>query len=313
MLVLILIINNYTIELTKKCGIFIYMYTVVTHSGKFHCDDIFGVATLRLCFGAENLTIIRSREEEVIAQADIVLDVGGVYDVEAKRFDHHQPGAPVRDDGLPYAAFGLVWKEYGEHITGSKRVTEAIEKKLVVPVDASDNGVMLYEVNHYGVAPAEIYDVFESLMPPLGSDGDPDEAFMEAVKLAEAYLLRLIEREKINEVLLERVHEVYISSPEHDVLVFDEPMKRSVLVPYSDVKVIVVPGDGDDRWIVSAIPVSEDSFESRVYFPESWAGLRDEELESVSGIKGAIFCHKNRFMFVATTKETAIKAATLAK
>jgi uncharacterized UPF0160 family protein len=46
--------------------------------------------------------------------------------------------------------------------------------------------------------------------------------------------------------------------------------------------------------------------------PESWAGLRDEELRRASGIAGAIFCHKGRFISIWETKEAAIKALHIA-
>jgi uncharacterized UPF0160 family protein len=103
------------------------MKTVVTHNGKFHSDEIFGVAVLQLVYGIEHLEIIRTRDQIQIDKADIVLDVGGVYDPALQRFDHHQVGGPVRENGLPYAAFGLVWREYGENVTGSNEIADKIE------------------------------------------------------------------------------------------------------------------------------------------------------------------------------------------
>ena len=38
------------------------------------------------------LEIIRSRDPAVIDSADIVVDVGGTYEPEKNRFDHHQRG-----------------------------------------------------------------------------------------------------------------------------------------------------------------------------------------------------------------------------
>jgi uncharacterized UPF0160 family protein len=46
----------------------------------------------------------------------------------------------------------------------------------------------------------------------------------------------------------------------------------------------------------------------RMPLPVEWAGLMDEDLKKASGIKGAIFCHKGRFISVWETKEDAIKA-----
>jgi uncharacterized UPF0160 family protein len=73
----------------------------VTHSGKFHCDEVFGYAVLRLALGDEH-ELRRTRKPDVIAAADIVWDVGGIYDADTKRFDHHQKGAPLRNDGAPF-------------------------------------------------------------------------------------------------------------------------------------------------------------------------------------------------------------------
>lgn len=289
------------------------MYTVVTHDGKFHSDDIFGVAVLQLRFGIENISLTRTREASLIEKADIVLDVGGVYDPARLRFDHHQNGAPVRADGIAYAAFGLLWKEYGEQITGSKEIADKIDRKLAQPVDAGDNGITLYDVNQHGVMPAEMYDLLESFMPPMGSGDNPDEAFMKAVTVAREYLERVIERARAKEVLKVKAREVYEASEDKTVLIFDAPMKRDVLMEYKDVNVIVTPDEQKTKWSAVAVPAEEGTFASRVYFPQSWAGLRDEELAEVSGIADAIFCHKERFIFVAKSREGAVKAAREAK
>jgi len=61
--------------------------TVCTHSGEFHADDVFAVAILKLVFG--DINIVRSRDKTKIAEADIVVDVGEIYDKNENRFDHH--------------------------------------------------------------------------------------------------------------------------------------------------------------------------------------------------------------------------------
>ena len=64
----------------------------------------------------------------------------------------------------------------------------------------------------------------------------------------------------------------------------------------------------DGRWRAVAIPPVRGSFAQKRSFPESWAGLRDEELSEAVGVPGAVFCHKNRFIAVFTTKEGALTA-----
>ena len=46
----------------------------------------------------------------------------------------------------------------------------------------------------------------------------------------------------------------------------------------------------------------------RVALPAEWAGRLEEDLRKISGIPGAVFCHKERFISVWETKEDAIKA-----
>jgi len=77
--------------------------TIATHNGNFHADDVFSVAALKCIY--PSIKLIRTRDLELIGQADIVLDVGGVYDPDAGRFDHHQRGgAGERENGIPYSS-----------------------------------------------------------------------------------------------------------------------------------------------------------------------------------------------------------------
>ena len=63
---------------------------------------------------------------------------------------------------------------------------------------------------------------------------------------------------------------------------------------------------------VYTVPKEEGSFENRKSLPKEWAGLRDEKLQEVTGIKTARFCHNACFICTAETKEDAMKLANLA-
>ena len=94
---------------------------IATHSGSFHADDVFGVAVLAALHPQHE--IARTREPREVAAADFAVDVGGEWDPQRGRFDHHQrgfdgarlkadaSGATVRGEG--YASAGLVWREFG--------------------------------------------------------------------------------------------------------------------------------------------------------------------------------------------------------
>ncbi len=55
-----------------------------------------------------------TRKPELIAAGTVVWDVGSEFDPVTNRFDHHQRGAPLREDGTPFSSAGLIWQVYGE-------------------------------------------------------------------------------------------------------------------------------------------------------------------------------------------------------
>src|SRR5690606_7687138 len=87
------------------------------------------------------IKVIRSRNAEIISQADIVLDTGGRYDFSQKVFDHHQHGgAGKRANEVPYAAAGLIWKNFGRKLVKSDEAHLLIDEELIPHVDAEDTG-----------------------------------------------------------------------------------------------------------------------------------------------------------------------------
>jgi uncharacterized UPF0160 family protein len=73
---------------------------------------------------------------------------------------------------------------------------------------------------------------------------------------------------------------------------------------------VVMPSGS--HWKLRGIPPnSKDRMKVRVPLPEAWAGLMDDDLKKVTGIQGAIFCHKGRFISVWETKDDALKALNL--
>lgn len=284
------------------------MKKVITHSGSFHADDVFAVATLQLHFGVENIDVVRTRDEAIIAAGDIVIDVGGVYDPGQQKFDHHQNGAPVRDNGIPYAAFGLVWKHYGEAVADSAEVAAEIERKLVLPIDANDNGVSLFENTRPDASPLLAQDVIGLFKPEWGSDSSMDDGFLAACGLAREILSRALLHIRADQMEKDYVRSVYVSASDKEVLVFDKQVSSIHLVEFPEVMVVICPNE-EGNWSAAMVRKTYDSFETKRQFPAEWGGLRDPELAAASGIVDAVFCHKARFLFVAKSREGAIEAA----
>ena len=89
-----------------------------THGGKFHADDIFSSALLLYL----NPEIQITRGNQVPEEYD-----GIVFDIGRGAYDHHQKDSRVRENGIPYAAFGLLWEELGTEILGEE-LAEKLKK-----------------------------------------------------------------------------------------------------------------------------------------------------------------------------------------
>ena len=100
-----------------------------THGGKFHADDVFSSALLLYL----NPQITITRGNRVPEGYD-----GIVFDIGRGRYDHHQRDSRVRENGVPYAAFGLLWEELGGEILGGT-LAQRFDEEFVQPLDNNDN------------------------------------------------------------------------------------------------------------------------------------------------------------------------------
>jgi uncharacterized UPF0160 family protein len=93
--------------------------TIGTHNGTFHCDEALGCFLLSKTEKYKDADVVRSRDPAVLANMDVVIDVGGVYEPSNNRFDHHQRGF---DEAFGHgyvtklSSAGLVYKHYGKEI-----------------------------------------------------------------------------------------------------------------------------------------------------------------------------------------------------
>lgn len=282
---------------------------IVTHDSLFHTDDVCAVATLLLLLG--DAEVVRSRDPKERETADYVVDVGMTYDTNKHLFDHHQPeGAGIRPNGIPYASFGLVWKEYGAKLAGGVREAEIIDQKLVQAVDAHDNGVTTARYTFDGVEEYSLGDYFRSFI----ESRDPThlyDTFMHVVGLAKDLIVREIRLAQTTIADEEKLTAYYQSAPDKRLIVLEEDLKGwgKFLREKPEVLYVIHPRP-DGKWSLGAI--QDDYYISRKSLPKSWAGLSDEKLQQVSGVPDALFCHRNLFMGAAKSREGAVQMAEIA-
>ncbi|HMP67541.1 MAG TPA: MYG1 family protein [Candidatus Paceibacterota bacterium] len=290
-------------------------HKILTHNGRFHADDCFSIAAFQIYFEkiGEPIEIIRSRDELLIKSADIVVDTGGIYDPETNRFDHHQEGgAGNRENGVPYSAFGLVWKNYGEKICDSKEVADLIDAEMIQSVDSVDNGYEAFE-SLKGVRNFT-FDDFLKLLNPIRTEkaDDDDESmdfFMDAVSVARKFLERIIKKTKLTIQDTHEVEKIYNETTDKRIIVLDKPLSwPNFLCKKPEPLYVVHPKYGSD-YAVRAVPVVPNSLTMRKPFPENWRGKRGQEMAKASGVKTANFCHLRGFLCNVTDRAGAIELA----
>ncbi len=278
---------------------------IVTHDGKFHTDDIFACAILTLVCDAkkEVYSVTRSRDMKVIAEADYVIDVGGVHNPEINRFDHHQQGgAGARSNGIPFAAAGLVWATYGEYLSGSVAARDILDGTIFQPIDADDNGVSLVELK-YDIRPYRIQEALYEFRPTWNEEQNFDTTFFKLVFLARDILSRAIIQIQAALIAKEAVEKAYNLAQDKRVIELEKnyPFTKTLLEYPEPLYVLYQRPTGG--WKIEAVAKGANTFDLRKPLPEKWAGLKDGTFADISGVKDAVFCHNGRFMAVAQSKE----------
>jgi len=282
--------------------------TIATHNGNFHADDVFSIAALKTIF--PSFKLIRTRDLELIGKADIVLDVGGEYDPEAGRFDHHQRGgAGERENGIPYSSFGLIWKKYGLEICqGNQDVANAVDAGLVSTIDAIDCGHV--EGVSKGISLSQTISMFN---PTWQEESHFDECFDQAVDFASRVLSRFIASANGGISAKAIVAKAIENAVDPRVIVLEKytPWKRTVHALSDQALYMIFPSQ-TGQWRIQTVPVEPGSFEDRKSLPKQWAGLSNKALVDVTGIDDAMFCHNGLFIAGAESFESAMKMATMA-
>ncbi|KAI0304859.1 GAMM1 protein [Russula brevipes] len=314
-----------------------------THNGTFHCDEALAVYMLRLTETYRNAEVKRTRDPNILDACDVVVDVGAAYDESKQRFDHHQRGfGEVFGHGFStkLSSAGLIYKHFGREIISNQlQVTLnnphieliwlKLYKEFIEALDAIDNGISQY--------PDDIQPKYRNrtdlsarvgwLNPAWNEPVDSqtvDTQFLKASQLAgEEFLGRLNYYSQswlpARGLVLDGLSQRTDVDPSGHIIVFNRyttwkehlfELELELAVPSHEQPFYVVYQDETGgNWRVQAVPISSGSFESRKALPESWRGVRDEDLSRIAGIEGCIFVHASGFIGGNKTKDGALEMA----
>ncbi|MBE5820294.1 MAG: MYG1 family protein [Clostridiales bacterium] len=299
-----------------------YDANFITHSGSFHADDVLATVILSKTF-LGTATVMRTSavpKEGFVEVKPLIYDLGG------GKFDHHQKGGNgTRENGVPYASAGLIWKEYGLKILFNtfndasdydiKFIFDYIDGNLIQGVDAYDNGVM--PKVDYPVQNMCFSEIIENFNPTWEENNqNADFAFIQAVSFAESVFDRLVENAHAKTKVREKIISA-ISESNNGIMVLDqdidwqEELFRSTDEKASNILYVIYPSNRGD-YKVRCVPDVLEGFGQRKTLPSEWHGLKGEELQKVTKVSDAVFCHPNGFVAGADSLEGALALANLA-
>jgi len=313
-----------------------------THNGAFHCDEVLACAMLKQLPEYKEAEIVRTRDQALLDECDIVVDVGGIFDPKTHRYDHHQktfvdtvssliPDKPfetkLSSAGLVYVHFGkkliaqLIEKPEDHDLT--EKIFDKVYEKFMEEVDANDNGIATHDGKARYAVTTTLASRVANLRPHWNDpEQDFDKGFYKAMNLAWPELEERIHfyakvwwpaREIVAKALENRFN-VHSSGK---ILLLDNggcPFKEHLYELEEEQGIsgeilYVLFADQSGNWRVLAVGCKDEGFKSRLALPEEWRALRDQDLSDKSGIKDCIFAHASGFIGGNKTKEGALEMA----
>ena len=259
-----------------------YHADAICHNGVFHADDVFATVLLTKVISSPLRLSRVSQVPDDLPANIIVFDIGG------GKYDHHQKGGNgVREDGIPYASFGLLWKDYGQRLCqklGLDKKYGMVEfDRFVSGIDGYDNGQF-----HPKDSPMLNLSNCIATFNPTWENSSPEnfnQAFAHAVSFASIVF------DNVMDGIISRFH------------------ARSVLqdaLQKADSNILYL-----DRFVpVSAFPEIKEQIRAMVYpspregyniqildykyqFPSSFLGLSRKELCNATGLSSILFIHNS--------------------
>lgn len=266
---------------------------IYTHGGTFHADDVMSVAVINQVCDKYGLPRPRVNRISDLEQAKELAKDNIVFDIGLGEYDHHQKDNEVRENGVPYAALGKIWRTVGEFLVG-ENVAKRMDNNFIQVFDKADNGL----------EPNTLSTVISMSNPNWDSDETPDEAFAKAVDLASTILVTTIESE-LSKERAETIIRNAVDKMKDGVIVLEKfvPWLDYVQNNVPDANFVVFPSNRGG-YNVQTVPEPGER-QGKILFPDKWLGMPVKSL-------GMTFCHPGNFLASFETQEQAVAAAKIA-
>lgn len=285
---------------------------------------------LRNTTRCQNAEIVRFSDPESAKNCEMQVDIGGVYNHQRGRYDHTMPGFKTRPfQGRHLASsLGLVYTHYGveaiTNLTGFSDLKELqiLQKRvyfdLLQAIDCIDNqvercssGVNYQDYTNWWMT-VERFNLPWHLPPDKQRE---DERFLEAMEaIGESFSNALnyyVSRWLPWRFIVEKAY--YTRKTFHPSGLFicmPEPCGWKTHLAdlqnwnrHENVLYCIHPHL--DKWIVQFTYDERHTRNEKLLFPIAWRGLKDQELEEKTQVKGLEYIHKKGYLAFASTLDAA--------
>ncbi len=289
-------------------------FKIGTHNGTFHSDEVFASAIILGIF--QEAEIVRTRKVELLEPCDVVFDVGG------GKYDHHTTGKQYRENKVPYASAGLIWRDFGKKYLVKNvidlnedeinNVLKSVDESLFVTIDALDNGENIISSEFKIKTISSVISDFNS---NWNESTISDKKFNEAVSLAKIVLKNQVNRVVSQIKAKTIIVDAFKNREQAELLILTTfcPWQEHLLSMDKNHEVLfAIYKDMNNGYRIQVVPKKLGEFTAIKDLPEEWAGKSDEEIVKATGVADAIFCHPGRFIAGAASYSGIMKMAQLA-
>ena len=285
--------------------------TVVVHNGVFHADDVICISLLRLYYGKENVTVVRSRNPKDFETADYILDVGGKREVTANQvwFDHHQDVTEY-PNGIHRSACGYLFDfmvDLGMILDGF--LAEQFRSSVLYPVEALDNGQDLVE--GLDLMP-NLFSFIPYMNPCWTKISNGNEEFLQAVDMSDTIISNIIERIESDAEAC-RIVVAGISNTTDGIVKLERycPWQPTVINYNNEnndkIKFVMWYDYRGDQYMAQGVPLSTKTRDTQASFPSELRGKTAEEINNITGTSSAVFVHPTGFLGGWKDREELLK------
>lgn len=296
------------IQHTYTCGI--------THSTKFHSDDVFAAALLNMiAFSIHGMYPpynmkpfddmefpIRRLHPDAVARDFSNSTTDFIFDVGNGKYDHHLSPRETRENGVPYSSFGKIWRDFSHLLGIGELFQDIFDRDFVQVIDLNDNegvpNIMSTTIAMMnGVDPK--HDEMQDLM------------FKRAVRWAYDVLdihIRNLLKQQDNAVKLLSADGILCTNIYGcDYVMFDKYVNPYELDDLFKTALVTVYPHNRGGWAVQTLRdhISMSDIRNRWSAPDWYRGKTPEELQKMPGAPR--FCHASGFLMVFDKKEDCMR------